>query len=345
MNKQELIVDPGFVHHRKIETIFGQQGSAVLNDDISRLSTSAPEWQKKVAIDHIYTRRLLEFCKIHEIKTIEQVLFDDCGHLFCSILRLKPCKGLYENERAIIECESFEKSGKTVELHLTTSRITGSTLKSHLGDGGEFAVVAEFFKLNGSTLIFHPLLIGFPYIGDPKTHELSWAHKYGEFYNIHLEDFDEFSKVKEVSFSSSFEDMEYISESVFKEALGKILSESTPKDWGGEMSDFVTSHLHIDGQRVRAAFLLKGPAKFSPMTAKHLGKNGDQIYRLSQEPVDVLVVQHCHDITSAVVATLKALATQPSNPRYYCLIDGRESLRLLEAFELKQWALDESKKG
>jgi hypothetical protein len=345
MNKQELIVDPGFVHHRKIETIFGQQGSAVLNDDISRLSTSAPEWQKKVAIDHIYTRRLLEFCKINEIKTLEQVLFDDCGRLFCSILRLKPCGGLYDSERAIIECEPFENSEKAVELHLTTSRITGSTLKSHLGDGGEFAVVAEFFKLDGSTLIFHPLLIGFPYIGDPKTHELSWVHKYGEFYNVHLEDFDEFSKVKEFPFPSSFEDMEQISESAFKKAIGKVLAESTPKDWGGEMSDFVTSHLHIDGQRVRAAFLLKGPAKFSPMTAKHLGKNGDQIYRLSQEPADVLIVQHCHDITSAVVGTLKALATQPSNPRYYCLVNGRESLRLLEAFWLKQWALDETKKG
>lgn len=171
MNKQELIVDPGFVHHRKIEAIFGQQGSAVLNDDISRLSPSAPEWQKKVAIDHIYTRRLLEFCKINDIKTLEQVLFDDCGHLFCSILRLKPCEGLYDNERAIIECEPFENSEKTVELHLTTSRITGSTLKSHLGDGGDFAVVAEFYRLNENALIFHPLLIGFPYIEDPKTQD------------------------------------------------------------------------------------------------------------------------------------------------------------------------------
>ena len=68
MSKQELIVDPGFVHHRKIETILGQQGSAVINDDISRLSASAPEWQKKVAIDHIYTPSLLEFCKLNDIK-------------------------------------------------------------------------------------------------------------------------------------------------------------------------------------------------------------------------------------------------------------------------------------
>ena len=80
------------------------------------------------------------------------------------------------------------------------------------------------------------------------------------------------------------------------------------------------------------------------MTVKHLGKNGDQIVRLAQEPVDILFVQHCHDITSAVIETLKVFSVQPTNPRYYCIMDGRESLRLLDAYKLKDWALKESKK-
>ena len=79
------------------------------------------------------------------------------------------------------------------------------------------------------------------------------------------------------------------------------------------------------------------------MTVKHLGKNGDQIVRLAKEPVDILFVQHCHDITTAVIETLKVFATNPSNPRHYCLVDGRESLRLLDAYDLKQWAVEESK--
>ncbi|NET46761.1 hypothetical protein [Okeania sp. SIO2B3] len=162
---------------------------------------------------------------------------------------------------------------------------------------------------------------------------------------LYIEDFDEFSKIKEQNMPKDFEEMKHIKENVFKVALGKILSESIPKDWGGETSDFITSHLHYQGRRLRAAFLLKGPAKFNPMTFKHLGKNGDQIVRLAKEPADVLIVQHCHDITSSVIETLKVFATQPSNPRYYCFLDGRESLRLLEAYDLKKWALDESKKG
>jgi hypothetical protein len=53
-----------------------------------------------------------------------------------------------------------------------------------------------------------------------------------------------------------------------------------------------------------------------------------------EEPANVLVIQHCHDILPAVIETLKIFATQPSNPRHYCVIDGRESLRMLEAFNL-----------
>lgn len=211
-------------------------------------------------------------------------------------------------------------------------------------DGGEFAIVAEHFALDGDRLIFHPLIIGFPYLKDVETGDLSWT-RYSDYYNLHLEDFDEFSRVKDHQIPDQFEAMKEIKEHVFKTGLGKILHESTPKDWGGEASDFLTSHLHINGKRIRAAFLLKGPAKFSPMTVKHLGKNGDQIVRLAHEPADVLIVQHCHDITSAVIKTLKVFATQPSNPRFYCLVDGRESLRLLNAYGLTEWAVNESTNG
>jgi len=49
----ELTIDPGFVHHRRIQTIIGQMGMNLIDEGISRLP-SLPEWQKKVGIDHIY---------------------------------------------------------------------------------------------------------------------------------------------------------------------------------------------------------------------------------------------------------------------------------------------------
>lgn len=344
MPEQKLIVDPGFVHHRKIQTILQEQGTAVINSQIAQIPATVPEWQKNVTIDHIYTRTMLDFCNINGVNTLQQNLFEKKGRLFCSIVKLKPCNDLYDNPRAILESEQFEGSDLNVEFHITTSRVTGDTLRSHLCDGGEFAIVAEHFALDGNRLIFHPLIIGFPYLGDVETRSLSGT-KYSDYYNLHLEDFDEFSCVKSQEMPDKFGAMKEIKEQVFKAALGRILNESTPKDWGGESSDFITSHLHINEKRVRAAFLLKGPAKFSPMTVKHLGKNGDQIVRLAHEPADVLIVQHCHDITAPVIETLKLFATQPSNPRFYCLIDGRESLRLLNAFQLTEWAMNESENG
>ncbi len=113
----------------------------------------------------------------------------------------------------------------------------------------------------------------------------------------------------------------------------------------GEQSDHYTSHLTLGGRRVSAAFLLKGPARFQPMTLNNLGKNNDQIVRLANEPADVLIVQHSHDITQPVRATLRAFAVQPSRPRRYCLIDGRDSLRLLRAYDKVERALELSGKA
>jgi hypothetical protein len=338
----KLLVDPGFVHHRKIEAILGPTGTEIITNQIAQLPPSTPQWRREVLIDHIYSRITLDFCGVIGIKSLEQLLAEQAGHMFCSIVRLKPCPEIYDRSRIVIRCEHAYRRTLKVELHLTTSRIRSDTLHSGLSRGGDFAIVAQLVEKQGTTLVFHPLLIGYPYLSDAESGELLWK-RYTNFYRVNLEDFREFALVAEHQLPKTFDEMARVSEPVFKRCLGKILNESTPRDWGGESSDLFTSHLHIGEQRVNAAFLLKGPAKFSPMTLRHLGKNSDQIVRLSKEPTDVLVVQHCHDILPSVAETLKVFATQPSNPRRYCLIDGRESLRMLKAFGLLEWALNESR--
>jgi hypothetical protein len=52
-----------------------------------------------------------------------------------------------------------------------------------------------------------------------------------------------------------------IPEETVKEFIGTIIGEPyLPKDWGGELSDIDTTRVMLDGRRVAAAFLLKGPA-------------------------------------------------------------------------------------
>ncbi len=98
------------------------------------------------------------------------------------------------------------------------------------------------------------------------------------------------------------------------------------------MNDHFTSSITIGESRKTAAFVFKGPARFEPMTPKHLGKNADQIFRLSQSLAQVLIIQHCHDIGEAVRATIRAFAVTPHNPRHYCLIDGKDTFRIFKAY-------------
>src|SRR5262249_10642819 len=67
-------------------------------------------------------------------------------------------------------------------------------------------------------------------------------------------------------------------------------------------------------RRRTAAFVLKGRAKSRPMTFNHhLGKNNDQIVRLAGSSAEVLIVQHSHDITDPVRATLIGPAFRPNS--------------------------------
>jgi hypothetical protein len=128
--------------------------------------------------------------------------------------------------------------------------------------------------------------------------------------------------------------MKNIPENEIKQAIAEIVHEGeVPKDWGGEKSDLFTSNLSIGGKFHPSAFLLKGPAKFSEMKMSHLGKNGDQIDRLFSEPADLLILQHCHKVSTSVRNTMRAFASRIHDLRYFTIIDGYDTLRLLKAYD------------
>lgn len=160
--------------------------------------------------------------------------------------------------------------------------------------------------------------------------------RWTNFLEVHIDQIDSFAKVEDHRRARSQKDLEplrSISEQATKQAVAEVLGEaSVPKDWGGETSDLFSSSVIIDGRRTSSAFAFKGPAKFHPMTLADLGKNGDQINRLYEEPADLLVLQHCHEITTPVRKMMRAFAQQMGNPRSYCVIDGYDTLRLLVAY-------------
>jgi hypothetical protein len=148
------------------------------------------------------------------------------------------------------------------------------------------------------------------------------------------EDIDEFSKMKDIDPRDvDINELKKYRETQVKAWLAEIIGEQfVPKDWAGEYSDLCTSHLQLNGQRLDAAFLLKGPAAFHPMEMTDLGKKGDQIVRLFQEPAGIYILQHCHSVSSAVRHTMEAFASRWYKQSPYCIIDGNCTMRILKAY-------------
>lgn len=153
---------------------------------------------------------------------------------------------------------------------------------------------------------------------------------------VHVSQIDTFNKAGRIEdhlTAASLYPLKNVPEADIKQAFAAIINEPTvPKDWGGEASDLFSSRVELNGKRISTAFLLKGPAKFHPMTPADLGKNGDQIGRLFSEPADLLILQHCHEVTTAVRRQMRAYAEQMGNPRQFCIIDGYDTLRILKAY-------------
>jgi hypothetical protein len=337
----DLIIDPGFVNHRKIQTVIGAPGMEFIDLNIRNLP-DVPEWQKNIRVDHIYSEAALIFCRTQGIQTLQQNLPAQKGSLVCSVEKLCSCPDVYENVRVISQWIRPQNSDINIEFHYSTSHIHSDTTRHRLHDGNHvFAIIAELLQFDGSLAVFDPLVMGAPWLrekDEAPTFDIMW---YGyHFFENFVEDFDEFCKIRATSVPDDIAPMRRVSENAFKQCLAGILGDTVQSDWGGETSDFYTAHIHLNGKSKTAAFLLKGPARFAPMSLNHLGKNNDQIARLAKEPAQVLFVQHCHDVTSPVRETLRAFAVQPGNPRRFCIIDGRDSLRLLKAYDLYDKAIE-----
>jgi hypothetical protein len=337
----EHYIDPGFVNFRLVETVVGAVGTAEINRLVSTIPPGTPDWQMRNRLNHVYTRVALAFCTAIPAPTIRESLATQKGTLVCSTERFAVCPEVYDAVRVQIPILLDGSYDLKPEVHLSTEHISSSTTRSQLYEGDIESFIAVVHSLVGDCLILHPLIIGSPWL---ETTDPSWTDRivwFGrEFYEHYVDDFDQFARVRDVPDPDNSAVMQKISEKAFKTCLAEILGDATTKDWGGEQADHYSSHVSVNGKRVTAAFLLKGPARFEPMTLNNLGKNNDQIVRLASSPADVLVVQHCHDITPPVRDTLRAFAVQPSRPRRYCLIDGRDSLRLLTAYHKLERALE-----
>lgn len=327
-------IDLGFINHRRIFSTFGTKFHAFFEDKRNK----GDDHFTRLWNDHQLTSYVLDICNVKKTRTLSETLQNPrIGDLCCSTEGFLPCPEIYEQDRVTSTLRLPFDTDWIVQVNFSTKFICSDTGRMILAEGGKETIVAGIQSIDGSTITLHPLIIGAPSFDHPLNNELGldllW---YGwEWYELHPEDIDEFSRLKEVPIPEPEEwqaIMQAMSESSVKKAFCELLNDSPKKDWGGELNDHFASTMHLSGKRITGAFLLKGPARFEEMLPRHLGKNADQIFRLSSSPADLLVVQHAHEIGEAVRATLRAFAVNPSSPRHYCCIDGRDTYRILKAY-------------
>ncbi|WP_373551965.1 hypothetical protein [Haliscomenobacter sp.] len=170
----------------------------------------------------------------------------------------------------------------------------------------------------------------------------SWVSKFIKTESrINIEEIDSFSKVitnESENYSGKLKNGRVeLTEDEVQIALEKILDVPFhKKDWGGEINDLYTSNLKINGTRIPTAFLLKGNGtKSNELQIGDCGKNGDQILRLVDSPAQLFVIQYIGNISDNVI---RDIANKVENFRlrgnltWYCIIDGRDTYRILKAY-------------
>ena len=227
-------------------------------------------------------------------------------------------------------------SKRTIRIRFSPSNLISSTAWNRLGGHTKLFCFCYVESLSDGEIVGSPYLIGDIHTGLELETPGSWdGHKYGE---VHVARIDQFDKIAEVFQSErkapDLKLLEKIAEADVKGAIAEIIHENNPpKDWGGETSDLFSTNLSIERKFLPSAFLFKGPARFSEMKMTHLGKNGDQIMRLFTEPADLLILQHCHKVSNPVRSTMRAFASRIHDLRYFSIIDGYDTVRLLQAYQ------------
>jgi len=330
-------IDPGFINKRLIFSSFGSP----LLEEFNKFKRDGNDHWTDLSNNHLLVDLALASCRGINVRSLGEVLTTGkVGDLFCSTEKVEGSEDVYEDGRKSVRILLPYENEKDVVLKFGIEHFVASTGRSEVAEGATLSIIGGIRDISDAQVTISPLVIGAPSFDHQfnkdfviKPEQLAW---YGwNWFEIFPEDIKEFSKIKEVPEPSAeewVEAMAKLSEDEIKTAFGKILGDATRKDWGGELADHFSSSVHLSNERITAAFLLKGPANFREMTPDMLGKRADQIFRLAQTPAQLLIVQHSHQIGEAVRATLRAFSVMPHNPRSYCLIDGKDTYKILRTY-------------
>lgn len=151
---------------------------------------------------------------------------------------------------------------------------------------------------------------------------------------ITIEDIDSFSKAKRAA-----KKLGSTKEEIIKKAFASIAGEGGVfKDWGGEKSDLYTNKIRVKGARRAVAVAFKGKGTGGKLVPAKMGKNGDQIGRLFDEPAEVFLIVYCGQIDSSIISQMQAFAiakkAMGGQKVYFGVIDDDDLGRIAASYSL-----------
>lgn len=154
----------------------------------------------------------------------------------------------------------------------------------------------------------------------------------GKTHHITIEEIDSFAKAKK-----NAKKLGRMPEARIKKAFARIFGDQgTFTDWGGEKSDLYTTKCRVKGTRRAIAIAFKGHGTGGKLVPSKMGKNGDQIGRLFDEPAEVFLVVYCGQIDSSIVSQMHAFAVAKKafngNQTYYGVIDDDDLGRIAAGY-------------
>ncbi|WP_165191635.1 hypothetical protein [Caulobacter soli] len=330
-------IDMGFLNRRLCLSSLPPD----LRDEFAQLARPGDDHLTSLGNDHLLVTMALDMADAADAPTLLEALArGKPRQVFRSTERLAPCPEVYDQARVSQGVLLDVEFGKPVTLAYHTSHICADTGRMTLAQGAEGGYREAMLGLlhdRGDRFEIEPIVMGAPTLEHPRNRGegLAWmGQDYGE---ILAEDIDQFARLTSVTPASAEEWMEVmkaVPEEAVKQAFAKLLNEPTKKDWGGEFNDHFSCAVTVADRRRTAAFLLKGPTNFREMTLEMCGKRADQVYRLVNSGADISIVQHAHLIGEVVRGTLRGLTVHPGRPRFYCVIDGQTTYRILKAYDL-----------
>jgi hypothetical protein len=218
----------------------------------------------------------------------------------------------------------------TVKGTFNSERLASASATGGLTGRKPAYIIGTVMQVTSDAIVLRPAFAGVrSFIEDDQF----VAHAVPQDRRVYPSEVDQFSKAYEHSEvdAADIASLRSVPEELIKKSLASIVGEPfVPKDWGGERSDLYTTHISVQGKQVSSAWLLKGRGFPRPMTIAALGKRGDQIDRLYTEPADLLVLQHCHEIKTAVISMMETYAFDSRRPRRFMILDGTDTARILK---------------